>query len=119
MPNTHWKKIFTLLSEENLSIVRSNWKLLHDPQIYEWVGLPAKHDLLDEGLRDGVWQPISYRDIEYIEIPRQCSNPMDDPQNPSPTVNQPIVAVKKIMEGQADLPFFFDEEHLVIKGNNS
>lgn len=119
MRNAKWRELFTLVSEKNIRVVRANWKFLHDPKIYEWVGLPSSHDLLEEGLRDGVWLPIYYKDIEYIEIPLKCPNPMEDPQRPLPTLTQPIVEVKELLEGLGDFSLLVNEDSLVLKGYES
>ena len=119
MSNAKWKELFTLVSEANVRIVRANWKFLHDSQTYEWVGFPSTHDLLEEGLRDGVWQPIHYKDIEHIEIPRKCPNPMEDPQNPLPVITQPIMEVKGVLECHGGFSLYFNDDGLVIKGCKS
>jgi hypothetical protein len=70
MSNAKWRKLFVALERAGIAIPVSRWKYVGDPQWREVRHLPVESDLESEGLRDGRFPPVRFRDIEEIQIPR-------------------------------------------------
>ena len=69
MNNSKWLKLFTAWAESGVEIESSKWKYL-DSNHEEEHCLPKRSDLLHTRFADGRFQPIEYKWILSISIPR-------------------------------------------------
>ena len=115
MSNAKWRLLFSLAAESGFEIFRSKWKFLGDDRIFEEVGLPKTADLLEERFTDGLWQPVQYKSIEYISIPKYCENPRQDAKRPLPKIKQPIDELADYLGERAKFPLRLSATELRIQ----
>ena len=75
MSNTKWRKFFMVVEGTGVAISSTQWKFVGEQKLYQWHGLPKTADLLEDRLEDGKWQPVCYKDIEFIDIPAKSISP--------------------------------------------
>ncbi len=116
MSNAKWRKLFILIEEADISIPVTFWKFIADDHLYTKYGLPGNHDITETGIKDGSFQPSEFREIEYIQIPRFCEDPRNDPKRPLPQMELPIRRIIDTLNVMGKFPLFEKEKHLTIKG---
>ena len=115
MSNAKWRKFFLLVEESGFNVIRSNWKYIDNDRIYEKIGFPDGSDLVEDGLSDGRWAPISFKSIEYISIPKHCESLHQDPKRPLPKVKQPIFEINEFLQPKAKFPLVLSEAELRLQ----
>ena len=72
MSNAKWHKALVAIANAapDLNVTRSMWKFIDTDTLY-FYPVPAVYHLLPERLADGVFQPVEYKWIEWIQFPRQ------------------------------------------------
>jgi hypothetical protein len=85
----------------------AKWKFIDDDRVFS-LGLPRKGDLLAARLRDGPFQPVQYRWIEWIRIP--ATTPMGEP------LNSELEAVRNVLEKAGQFRLTLDVSGLTLFG---
>ena len=67
MNDTKWREVFRILIDQGIK--ECTWHFLNDPGEYKWP-LPLLSDIRRDGIADGRWCPVYFRDIERVVVPR-------------------------------------------------
>ena len=116
MSNAKWRKLFEVLGGSNIFIPYSRWKLIDDPRIFVHFYFPDLRDLNETGIRDGRFIPISFVDIELIEIPRSYPDHRSDSKRPFPELLQDLDAIHRALSHAGQFPLQMSDQALVIRG---
>ena len=116
MSNAKWRKLFTIIDDSEINVAISMWKFLDESRVYEWTGLPGRAHLLDERLEDGRWQPVFYKDIEYVEIPAKCKNTKADLKRQLPNIDQQVLELYRVIEARGRFPIAVTKTGIRIHG---
>ena len=69
MSNAKWYKVFQAVAIAQPGITKATWKFISSEHLFN-DGVPSLHDLLPSRLADGSFQPVEYKQIEWILFPR-------------------------------------------------
>lgn len=67
MSDAKWRKAFRILAEPELGVAGYRWKFVGDDGILT-TGVVGPQDVEQSHLRDGRFQPLVYREIEWLEV---------------------------------------------------
>jgi hypothetical protein len=70
MSDSKWLRLFRAVATSGVTIQRARWTTIDNGGFSE--RFPAESDLLPTRFRDGRFQPIQYRWILSIFVPREC-----------------------------------------------
>lgn len=111
MSNAKWYKMFQAIASARLSITKATWKFISSEHLFN-DGVPDLHDLLPSRLADGRFQPVEYKQIEWILFPRVWRPRADVGYE----VSQDIKGLNRVLEAVGQFQTVEDERGLTIFG---
>lgn len=109
MSNAKWYKVFQAIAQ--LGITKAIWKFISSEHLFN-DGVPNLHDLLPSHLADGRFQPVEYKQIEWILFPRVWRPRADVGYE----VSQNIEGLVRVPEAIGQLQIVEDDKGLTIFG---
>ena len=70
MSNAKWRKLFATIDEAGIEIEKAVWRFIDGDEAFAW-GWPDADELDEARLKDGRFQPVEYKWIEAIFVPRE------------------------------------------------
>lgn len=70
MSDAKWRKFFNTTAQFSDRVFRAQWKLIDEAKPLEG-GLPRPEDIWESEVDGCLGGPIAYRQIEWIELPRE------------------------------------------------
>ena len=111
MSNAKWYKMFQAIAGARLGITKATWKFIWSEHLFN-DGVPGLHDLLPSRLADGRFQPVEYKQIEWILFPRMW-HPRADVEY---EVSQDIKDLVRVLEAVGQLQLIEDNRGLTVFG---
>ena len=111
MSNAKWYKVFQAIAIAQLGITRATWKFISSEHLFN-DGVPSLHDLLPSRLADGSFQPVEYKQIEWILFPRIWRPRAEVGYE----VLQEIEGLGKVLESVGQLQTVKDGRGLIVFG---
>ncbi len=111
MSNAKWYKVFQAIANAQLGITKATWKFIGSEHLSN-DGVPALHDLLPSSLADGRFQPVEYKQIEWILFPRVWRPRADVGYE----VSQDIEGLNRVLEAVGQFQAIEDDKGLTIFG---
>lgn len=111
MSNAKWYKMFQAIANAQLGITKATWKFISSEHLSN-DGVPGLHDLLPSYLADGSFQPVEYKQIEWILFPRVWRPRADAGQE----VLQDIEGLGRVLEAVGQLQIMKDDKGITVFG---
>ncbi len=111
MSNAKWYKMFQAVANAQLGITKATWKFIWSERLFN-DGVPGLHDILPSRLADGRFQPIEYKQIEWILFPRVWRPRIDVGHE----VFQNIEGLVRVLEAVGQLQTVEDNRGLTVFG---
>lgn len=111
MSDTKWRRAFTAIAGSGVKIERAIWRFIDGEAPWE-TGLPSVEELDERRLRDGRFQPVEYRWIESIFIPRTFRRRKEIVLD----IEQPVDAVIDALRREGDFFLQIRDEGVTVVG---